>query len=154
MLDCRKNWNSNSGKVSKKVVRRITGIKETEYKSQLRLLIVLPLTMFIQLNDLLLVSKALIEENCGIKLPEIYTKGTRSNEIFKMTKTRTEKARSGFIFKTCRIANRLGNLIILAESVWLKNQILQKCGIFSRRNFLTWQLFCDCRNCRKYWTIF
>ena len=40
--------------------------------------------MFIQLNDLLLVSKALNEENSGIELPEVHTKETRNNEIFKM----------------------------------------------------------------------
>ena len=67
--------------------------------------------MFIQLNDLLLVSKTLHEENSGIELPEVHTKETRKNEIFKMTKTRTEKARSEFTLKTCRIANHLENLI-------------------------------------------
>ena len=71
--------------------------------------------MFIQLNDLLLVSKALNEENSAIELPEVHTKETRNNEIFKMTKTRTEKACSEFTFKTCRIANRLENFINLRE---------------------------------------
>ena len=74
-------------KFQKKVVKWITGNKDTEYKSQLRLLNILPLPMFIQLNDLLLVSKALNEENSGIELPEVHTKETRNNEIFKMTKT-------------------------------------------------------------------
>ena len=55
--------------------------------------------MFIQLNDLLLVSKSLNEENSGIELPEVHTKETRNNEIFKMAKTRTEKARSEFTFE-------------------------------------------------------
>ena len=42
-----------------------------------------------------------------------------------MTKTRTEKARSEFTFKTCRIANRLENLINLREPSGLKNRILR-----------------------------
>ena len=75
--------------------------------------------MFIHLNDLLLVSKALNEENSGI---DLHTKETRNNEFFKMTITRTEKARSEFTFKTCRIANRLENLITLREPVGLKNR--------------------------------
>ena len=66
-----------------KVVKWITGNKHTEYKSQLRLLNTLPLPMFIQLNDLLLVSKALNEENSSIELPEVHTKETRNNEILK-----------------------------------------------------------------------
>ena len=65
-------------KFQKKVVKWITGNKDTEYKNQLRLLNILPLPMFIQLNDLLLVSKALNEENSGIELPEVHTKQTRT----------------------------------------------------------------------------
>ena len=65
----------------KKVVKWITGKKDTDYKRQLRLLNILPLPMFIHFNDLLLVSKALNEENSGIELPEVHTKETRNNEI-------------------------------------------------------------------------
>ena len=52
------------------------GNKDTEYKRQLRLLNILPLPMFIQLNDLLLVSKALNEENNGIEIPKVQKQGT------------------------------------------------------------------------------
>ena len=143
-------------KYQKKVVKWITGNKDTEYKSQLRLLYILPLPMFIQLNDLLLVSKALNEENSGIELPEVHTKETRNNEIFEMTKTRTEEARSEF---TCRISNGLENLINLREPSGLKNRILRTIWNvfekkFSERNICTWQLFCDCQNWRNYWTLF
>ena len=61
-------------KFQKKVVKWITGNKDTEYKSQLRLYNILPLPTFIQHNDLLRVSKALNEENSGIALPEVQTK--------------------------------------------------------------------------------
>ena len=130
-------------KFQKKIVKWMTGNKDTEYKSQLRLLNVLPLPMFIQPNDLLLVSKALNEENSGIELPEVHTKETRNNEIFKMMKTRTEKARSEFTFKTCQIANNLENLINLREPSGLKNRILNTMlnffeKKFSERNICTW----------------
>ena len=52
----------------------------------------LPLPMFIQLKNLLLVSKVPNEEISVIEQPEVYTKETRNNEIFNMTKTQTEKA--------------------------------------------------------------
>ena len=55
--------------------------------------------MYIQVNDLILVSKTLNEENSGIELPEVDTKETKHNKIFKMTKTGTEKARSDFNLK-------------------------------------------------------
>ena len=55
--------------------------------------------MLIQLNYLLQVSKVLNEENSAIELPEIHTKGTRNNKIFRMMKTRREKAPSEFTLK-------------------------------------------------------
>ena len=133
-----------------------TFVKLGLYKSLI--LPALPLPIIIQLNDLLLVSKALNEENSGIELPEVHSKETRNNDIFKMTKTRTEKARSEFTFKTCRIANCLENLINLREPSGLKNRILRTMRNFfekkfSERNICTWQLFCDCENCRNYWTL-
>ena len=90
---------------------------KSRYRIQihLRLLNLLPLQMFIQLNDLLLVSKASNEENRGFELPEVDTKETMNNEIFKMTKTRTEKAPIEFTFETCRIANHLETSINLRE---------------------------------------
>ena len=95
--------------------------------------------MIIELSDLLLFSKALNGENSGIELPEVHTKETRDNDIFKMT-TRTEKARSEFTFKTCRIASRLEKLINLREQVGLKNRILRTMWNFfekfSGRSFL------------------
>ena len=54
-----------------------------------------------------LVSKALNEENSDIELPEEHTKETMNNKIFKMKKTRREKAGSEFTFKTSRISNSL-----------------------------------------------
>ena len=39
--------------------------------------------MFIQLNDLLLASKALNEDNSGIELPEVHTKETRNKKNFQ-----------------------------------------------------------------------
>ena len=77
---------NQTGKVSKKVVKRITGNKDTECKSQLRLLNILPLPMFIQLNDLLLVSKALNEENSGIELQKYIRKkqGTKFSKWRKL----------------------------------------------------------------------
>ena len=51
-------------------------------------------------------------------------------------KTRTEKARGEFTFKTCRILNSLENLINIREPDGLKNQILHTMWSFLR-NFLS-----------------
>ena len=91
----------------KKVVRWITANKTMSYRSQLKILNILRLPMFLQLNDVLLLSKITNEEmGTSISLrerPEI----RRRSEIFKLWKTRTEKGRSEFFFRNCRLVNRL-----------------------------------------------
>ena len=72
----------NLEKFQKKVINWITGNKDTKYKSPLRLLYILSLPIVIQLNDRLLDSKTL-NENSGIELPEVHTKGTRNEEYFR-----------------------------------------------------------------------
>ena len=112
--------------------------------------------MIIQLNDQLLVSKDLNDENSGIELPEVHMKETRNNEIFKMTKTR--KRTANLPLKPVELQNRLENLINLTG--W-KNRILRTLWIFFvkfseifERNICTWQFFCDCQNCINYWSLF
>ena len=111
------------------------GKKRYRIQNRLRLLTMLPLPMFIQLKNLLLVSKVLNEKISVIGLPEVFTKETRNNEIFKMTKTQTEKAPREFTFKTCRFANRLENLLELREPVGLKNRTLRKMWNFFEKKF-------------------
>ena len=75
----------------KKVVRWITGKKTMSYRSQLKILNIVPLPMFLQLNDVLLLSKITNEETgTSFSLPERPEIRGRS-ETFKLRKTRTEK---------------------------------------------------------------
>ena len=110
--------------------------------------------MFIQLSTLLTIVKALKKEIRGNELPDVRTKEIMTNKIIKRMKFRTEKARSDFTLKTCRIANHLENLMNIREQVEIKNRILRTMWYFfeikfSKQSIGTWQMFCDCQNYRN-----
>ena len=56
------------------------------YLNQMRLLNVLPLPMFLQLSDLLLLVKLVRDDNCDLFLPEILDEESRQHEILKLPK--------------------------------------------------------------------
>ena len=66
--------------------------------------------MFMQLNDILLLSK-LTEDDSFLPMLRQNSEKGRTNELFKRPKTRTEKARNEFFFHTCRLANQIENYI-------------------------------------------
>ena len=142
----------------KKVVRWRTGNKAMSYLSQLKILNILPLPMFLQLNDKLLLSKITTEEmGTSVSLPERPEIRGRRREIFKLWKTRTEKGRSEFVFRNCRLDNRLDYYIDFVNPQGLKNRLLKLMWKFvdekySESNVCTWQLSCDCPTCRNKWT--
>ena len=141
----------------KKVVKWISGNKTMSYLSQLKILNILPLPMFLQLNDMLLLSKITNEEmGSSISLPERSEIKGRS-ESFKLWKTRTEKGRSEFVFRNCRLVNRLDEYIDFMNPQGLKNRLLKLMWKFdekySESNLCTWQLSCDCPTCRNKWTL-
>ena len=55
----------------------------TSYEVQLKLLNLLPLPVYLQLNDILLLRKLTSEEVRESKLPERETKSGRAHELFK-----------------------------------------------------------------------
>ena len=85
------------------------------YLNYLRLLNILPLPMFLQLSDVLLLVKLIKDDNCDLVLPEILDEESRQHEIFKLPKRRTERAQSEFVFRTCRVINRWVNFATLSD---------------------------------------
>ena len=83
--------------LQRRVLKWVCGAHRGNYKAQLRLLNVLPLPLFIQLNDLLLPSKLYkdIEEH-KINLP-IESWNNRGQVTLKLNKTQTERRRTEFV---------------------------------------------------------
>ena len=142
------------------VVRWINGKKTKNYLSQLRILNILPLAMFLQLNDILLLSKITHEEMAtSIGLPKRPEIRRRQREIFKLWRTQTEKARSDFVFRSCRFVNRLDDTLDFKNPQEQKNRFLKLLwkfvdDIYSESKVCTLQLLCDCLTCRNNWTSF
>ena len=114
--------------------------------------------MFMQLNDILLLSK-LTEDDSFLPMLKQNSEKRRSNELFKLPKTRPEKARNDFFFRTCRLANRKEKYIEFNTKKGLKNRVLNFMwkfvnGRFDKNNICSWHLCCDCQICRNNRTIF
>ena len=141
-----------------KVVKWILGQKVMPYPNQLRLLNILPLPMFMQLNEILLLSK-LTEDDSFLPMLKQNSEKGRTNELFKLPKTRTEKARNDFFFRTCRLANRIEKYIEFNTKKGLKNRVLNFMWKFVNERFdgnniCSWHLCCDCQICRNNRKIF
>ena len=143
----------------KKAVKWITGNKGVTYISQLRLLNILPLPMFLQVSDLLLLAKVMHESSHCIEPPDLTSANGRTKEVFRLQKTRTEKARSEFTFRNCRLANRLEKYVEISRPYRLKKRLINLMWefvnkLFCDKNVCTWQTFCDCHVCRNKWNLF
>ena len=135
------------------------GPHRDDYKAQLRLLNVLPLPLFTQLNDLLLLSKLYkdIEEHI-INLP-IQSSNNRGQVTLKLNKKQPERRRTEFVYRTARVVNRKHEKVDFNCEVGLKNRSINIMwwnveNRFSENNICTWQLCCDCGCCRNNWTNF
>ena len=105
----------------------------SDYTEQLRLLNILPLALFLQLNDLLMMAKFVHEENDHIKLPAKIENPGRTKKIFNLNKTRNEKAGREYTLRSCRLINRLNHKIEFREMRGLKQRLIQ----------MMWKIFDD-----------
>ena len=110
-----------------------------------------------QLNDILLLSK-LTEDDSFLPMLKQNSEKGRTNELFKLPKTRTEKARNDFFFPTCRLANRIEKNIEFNTKKGLENRVLNFMWKFvnersDENNICSWHLCCDCQICRNNRTI-
>ena len=143
----------------KKVTKWTVTSPDTYYVNQVRALNVLPLPMYLQLTDLLLLSSLDGRTDVFPHLSQCPQTNLRTKDVFKSAKIRTENARGEFTKRTSRIANRIDKHDDFTNKTGLKNRILQLMWNFmdekyNENNICTWQLACDCNQCRNKWTIF
>ena len=132
---------------------------QTRYKIQFILLSLLPLPIYLQLNEMLLLRKLTSEVVRGPKLPERETKSGGAQEMLKTMKTTTKKARREFMFRTARIVKGVENQINFTKLIGLRKQVLKIKWKFVDENCLersscSWQIVCNCNRCRNTRTIF
>ena len=148
-------------KLQKRAVKWICGTGK--YGQELRFLNILPLPMHIQILNLLTLSNTrtnfCTSNPTTVTLLQSQTAPSRSKEAFKLPKTRTEKARNEFVFRTSRLANRVNQHANFEEPVGPKRRLIKLFwrvveGTYDELNSCTWLIACDCQNCREKWTIF
>ena len=89
------------------------------------------------MDDLLTLAKLTPEGRDDIEIPEVNKIRGRSTELYTLRKVRLEKARNQYVFKNCRLANRIDNEINFMESRGLKNRILNLMWKFVNKSFNT-----------------
>ena len=143
----------NLKRFQRKVASWITNSKTLSYIEQLRLLNLLPLPMYYQLNDLLLLSSLQQNQSTNTKQPVLSgNRSMRKHDYFDLTKKLLEKSRGEFFFRTQRIANRLHYRIDFGNQHGLKHRVLKQIwnDIMMRykpENVCTWLICCDCQHC-------
>ena len=135
----------------------ILGYPELNYKQRLYALNILPLSMYFQISDLLMLSK-LLSKKYNVSLnnhltPYIQKYSTRNSEkqIFELPDLKLETGRGNFWYRTPRLFNKLVNLL---DDVGLKKRLVAFFWSWFEANFdtdkpCTWIFACDCANCRE-----
>ena len=117
----------NLERFQRKVVSWITNSKRLIYIEQLRLSNLLPMPMYYQLNDLLLLSSLQQNQSTNTRQPVLTgIRSMRRDDYFDLTKKRLEKSRGEIFFRTQRIANRLHPTIDFGNQHGLKHRILKQ----------------------------
>ena len=111
-----------------------------------------------QLNDILLLSK-LTEDDSFLPMLKQNSEKGRTKKLFKLPKTRTEKTRKDFFFRTCKLANPIKKCIEFNTKKDLKNRVLNFMWKFvnerfDENNICSRHICCDCQICRNNRTIF
>ena len=93
----------------KRALKWITGYRNASYFEKMVSLRLLPLPIFLHLNDLLLLSKLCHDKENALPLIETYEHqyGRVKSGLFKIPKLRSEKFRENFYFRTAKVANNL-----------------------------------------------
>ena len=137
-------------RLQKKAVKWIMDNKQICYANCLRLLKLLPLPMFVQMNDLLLLS-SLTRGNLA-NILNLHTKVTcsaRSPMNYQMKVPRTERSRSEFFFRNCQIVNKVKKCFDIGNGTGLCDMWRHYNNQFDGDNCCTWLRVCDCGQCRN-----
>ena len=143
--------------LQKRIVQWILG-KKLAYKEALYRLKLLPLTMYLQLNDVLMLSK-LIQGHYHVDdliLPEMIF-SVRGELKFSSERPSKSNLQQAFFYRTTRIVNILKLNISNCDQKSLKHQLLKlfwkKFADFDENLSCSWRIGCDCtrNNCRDKW---
>ena len=111
----------------KRALKWITGYRNASYFKNMVFLRLLPIPMFLQLNDLLLLSRLYHDKENILSLIQTYEHqyGRVKSRLFKIPKPRTENFKENFYFRTAKTANNLPEEI----DFWVSKDVFcHSCG--------------------------
>ena len=147
-------------KFQKRVLKWVCRDYHSIHKELLLKCNLLPVPSFFQLKNLLFLSKYFHELRfTGVDLNITTTMSKKGRMMFDLKTARPEKARAEFCFRMCRLANKLPERVAFFEPLGLKNRILVFMWQYFHQLYLedqlcTYQIYCDCQNCRNRIRIF
>ena len=118
-----KNVMSELETIQRRAVKWIC-VNSVSYKENLKVLGILPLPMYVQLNNLLLLSKLILGlyEACNLNIL-YYPECSRAN-LFQVRRLRKAKCEQNFMYQTCRLALKID----IREETGLKQRLLKSFG--------------------------
>ena len=139
----------------RQVTKWINNKYSSDYKSRLSQLNLLPLPMFLQTQDLLILSritKCFSESELG-KLCLVNENSRRIGPTFQVPHFKSQFAHSSFVCRTLRLANGLPPCIDIQEPRGLKMALIRYFTQIFIANFneltpCTWRIMFDSPNCR------
>ena len=145
-------------KTQKRMVKWITA-SNWDYKNSLTTLGILPLTMYIQINDILLLSKIIQGgyDVSQLKVPDL-SYSVRGEIMFQISRPKKAVVQQSFVYRTTRLVNLL-KIDINCDKQTLKAKLLKifwhKFKSFDEQNPCSWRVACDCliNNCRDNWNV-
>ena len=147
------NSNTELENVQRRIVKWIIPHMDS-YKDRLIEISLLPLPMYIQINNLLLLSK-ILSKNYDVDMLKVPSYSCSSRGcMFQLERPKKKFLEDEFFYQTCRLANVIK--IDVRETSRLKKRIL---WLFWRKfekdyeqmNKCTWRIACDCtmNDCRS-----
>ena len=139
--------------IQKKAANWATNYSENCYTDKLSTLNLLPLSLYIELNDILTLSKV-INNRFDFNWHPFVNFSSRRNNLFDLPYVSKEQLKGNFWYRTQRLANLLNNRIDFLNSNGLKARLLKTywCyfnDVYNSSSSCTWRVLCLCANCRQ-----
>jgi hypothetical protein len=141
--------------VQHRATRWIFSYDDIPYINRLQELNLLPLSIYLELLDLLTLSKV-IHRQVDIELPPClsFSETRRNRKIFILPKVRLERSRTNFWYRSARLANILPQEVDFLNPVGLKGRLLRYFWRYFDMSFrenvpCTWRVSCLCQTCRQ-----
>jgi hypothetical protein len=137
----------------RKATKWIIGDYDLDYKKRLLRTNILPLSLYLELNDLLFLSK-IISSSYDFDWRRFITFSSRRGRVFDIPYVHLENSRRNFWYRSCRLTNLINRTLDFRDAVNLKRNLLvfywkHFHEIFNINNSCSWRVLCLCPNCRQ-----